>query len=128
MKTIKQIEQEIYYLKLEMSDLQKISLRINKSAKEKTESNQAKTKMKKISSKITLYKLCLAYIKTDPSPDFVKNEKDRITNRINMALEKYSEPTWLASIERRKFKKEYEKSMEIPKLRKQLSTLYYLLK
>lgn len=68
------------------------------------------------------------YVQSDPSIDFVKKEKDRITNRINMTLEKYVSLNGFSEIERKRHKKEYEKSMETPKLRKQLSTLYYLLK
>lgn len=116
MKTANQIQSEIDGIKKEMIEQKKL------------DTKQSKTRLKKLKTELSLYTLCLLYIKSEPSPEFVKKEKDRVTNRINMTLEKYVRPTWGSEIEKRKDKREYEKSMDVPKLRKQLSTLYYLLK
>lgn len=116
MKTIKQIQSEIDDIKKEMIDQQK------------SDSKESKRRLKKLKTELSFCAICLLYIKSDPSPEFVKKEKDRVTNRINMTLEKYVQPSYGSISERKKDKREYEKSMDIPKLRKQLSTLYYLLK
>lgn len=116
MKTIK-------ILKSEMEDI-KSDMKREKEADTKESLNR----YKKLNAKLSHLKLCLMYLESEPTVEFITKEKDRLTNRVNKLMDLYVEPVgWLKTLKLR-HKRDYEKEMGIPKLRKQLSTLYFLLK
>ena len=62
----------------------------------------------------------ISYLQTNPSPEFLKKEKDRLLNRNNIIME------GMPKIADKKTKREYEKLMDLPKIRLQLRTLNFI--
>lgn len=75
-------------------------------------------------------RVCVHYLESNPSEDFIKKEETRLENRINMYMKEYQplDETKSSKKECTAHRVEYQKEMGIPKLRIQLKTLYYLLK
>lgn len=103
---------------LEADKLKKSADRMKKSAA---------TKLRK---KIPFFKMCIMYVESNPSEQFVKKEIDRVETKINLrmaqfVLDEYKE---LDKKTVAKLKREHEKKYEIPHLREQVRTLRFLLK
>jgi len=96
---------------------------------ERKEAKKTKAAMKRDKSRQAFIKTCLLYIKTQPNEDYLKKEADRISNRINLLMEKYKPLTdsRFTKSQVSVHKKSYEKEMGIPKIRTQLTTLNFLL-
>ena len=88
---------------------------------EKSADPKYKRAAKRLRRKVSYLRICLKYIETNPTVEFMKKEQDRICNRINKFIDLYD-------INQHGNKKGYEKEMGIPKLRKQLSLINFLLK
>lgn len=73
-------------------------------------------------------KLVAAYLKTNPTEEFVKKERDRVDNRLHQIDVLYIK--WIPSeqfdSEKRK-RKAYDKMHDVHKLLEQLKTLDYIL-
>jgi len=85
--------------------------------------------LKVLMDRMSFAKNCLLYIQTNPSEEFLTKERDRINNRVDMLMKSYVglNETKNSVSKCLKHKKDYEKEMGIPHLRKQLSTLNFLL-
>ena len=103
---------------------QKIS-EVNKSKKltdyERKQIRQLKAENKRNKLRQSFLKTCLLYINTQPKEDYLKSEAERISNRINLLLKDKDFNN------NKKAKAEYEKEMGIVKIRKQLTTINFLL-
>lgn len=91
------------------------------------------TNIRKVKDRRRFVKKCIEYISTNPHEEFLQKEKDRLSNRINLFRAQYKEPDeeHLANMtgrEASKLRIAYEKEMGLPKLRKHLRTINYLLK
>jgi hypothetical protein len=89
-----------------------------------------KAVLARLKNKLSYLKICKAYLESNPSEDFLKKEVGRIENRVNKIMElciPLDESRALKS-DINKHKKAYESEMGIVTIKKQLSTLYYLLK
>lgn len=84
--------------------------------------------IKVLKDRMAFAKNCLLYIQTNPSEEFLAKEIDRISNRVNMLMKSYValNETKNSVGDCLKHKKDYEKEMGIPHLRKRLSTLNFL--
>lgn len=85
---------------------------------------------KRIKAKLPDLETLLKYSATNPSKEFVESEKLRLENRISEIMKTYAplnDGIVLLSA-RTKHRSEFEKKWELPKLRKQLSQMNYLLK
>lgn len=116
MKTIQTLKSEMEEVMSEMKHEKEV------------DTKESINRYKKLNKRLCHLKICLLYIESDPSIDFVKKEKDRVTNRINLFMDKYVTPEGWGSSMKSKHKRDYEKEMGIPKLRKQLSTLHFILR
>ena len=85
--------------------------------------------VKKIKKRIIFLKVCMYYVQSNPSQDFLEKERDRIINRVNMFLENYVplNPEKYMKKDISSHKKKFEKEMDIPKLRTQLTTINFIL-
>ena len=91
---------------------------------------QSRGEIKRNKKKIEDYSLYLRYAETSPSEEYLKKEVVRITNRINLFSKEYK------PLDEEKFskkqcsahKKGYEKDMGVPKLKKQLTAILFILK
>jgi hypothetical protein len=84
---------------------------------------------KKLRNKIPHLNHLIRYVESEPSPEFIKSEIERIEAKINLRMAGFDTESikdW-AKKDFNKVKKEYEKFHEIPKLREQVRTLRYLL-
>jgi hypothetical protein len=86
--------------------------------------------VKKLESRLEYVKTCLLYIESAPQEGYLEKERSRLENRVNLFMEGYVgiDAERFSKSEVTKHRKEYEKEMGIPKLRKWLSTLNFLLK
>ncbi|MES2287409.1 MAG: hypothetical protein V4547_17075 [Bacteroidota bacterium] len=126
MKSAQFFKDEIEKLRSEMAEA-KTQLNKNYKMDEKL-AKQLRGTVKRNRKKIEEYTLYLRYAETNPSEDYLKKEIDRITNRINKFTELYK-PLDETAHDKKKcaaHKKDYEKEMGIPKLRKQLSTICFI--
>ena len=86
-------------------------------------------KVKALKKRKDYLKLCIAYLQTNPSQEFVESEKARIENRITLIDKSFTKTTkdfGLYSLYQ-KAKKEHRKIMEVPKLQMQLKTIDFIL-
>lgn len=88
-----------------------------------------KASMKRDKARQAFLKTCLLYINTSPNEDYLKREVERISNRINLLLKNYKplSADRHTNSEVSKHKKDYEKEMNVSKIRTQLTTLNFLL-
>ncbi len=89
--------------------------------------------IKKMKARKEYLDTCIAYLQTNPSPDFIEKEKSRLLNRNNVIMDglpkekTYTNSSGFIDSKRwKKAKKEYEKLMELPKVRLQLKTLNFI--
>lgn len=116
MKTAKELKSEMKEV-LEAMEFQK-----------KKDDKKSANAIRRLKGKLEYLKLCLLYIESKPSEEFVKKEKERLTNRINAFMELYKVPESWGKTLKARHKREYEKDMGVFKLRKQLSTIHFILK
>lgn len=85
---------------------------------------------KKAVRRLEFLKVCLRYIESGATEEFVNKEIERLTNRIGAFRDNYD--TWLGFTDTDSIKGNkltfYEKEMGVPKLRKQISSLRFILK
>lgn len=88
-----------------------------------------KATIKRDKTRQAFIKTCLLYINTSPNEDYLKREAERISNRINLLLKGYRplDDERHTKSQITKHKNEYEKEMGVPKIRKQLTTINFLL-
>lgn len=117
MKSVKQVQKEIEEISIEIRILDK--------SKEKRDISAAK----RLRKKIPQLKEYVLYLKTEPTEDYCKKEVARISNRINEIMKLY-EPLDAERFMKSQVtahKKQFEKMWELPKIRKQLMSISYLL-
>jgi len=85
---------------------------------EKLKASQ-KSKFKKRKAYLTV---CWEYLKTNPTPEFIQKEKDRLTNRNNKIMEGMPKGVGATT----QMKRDYEKLMNLPHIRLQLRTLQFI--
>lgn len=118
MKTINQLKEELLSVSNEILSLQK--------------SNNKKDHRlsKHLRNKLPELKMYFNYLESKPSKAYCENERDRITNRINEISKFYElpkEPERFTKGQLSKMKKDFETKWDIPKLRKQLAAINYIL-
>lgn len=88
-----------------------------------------KTQLKETEEILATLRLVASYLETNPTEQFVKKERDRVSNRIYQIELLYSGwlPAEIFTSPKAKLKA-YEKMHDIPKLREQLRVLDYILK
>lgn len=88
-----------------------------------------KKELKRLKAMLPTLKSAILYMETNPSEQFLINEKNRVNRMINNRMDSFPEPLQEVSLSvLKKAKKEFEKEHEIPKLRTQLKMINYLLK
>lgn len=116
MKTTKYMKSEIDTVMKDMKDAKDL------------DSPASKRLYKKLKKRLDYLNVCLMYVESEPSSEYLKKEYDRITNRINLLVDAYVQPSYGTMSERKKDKRDYEKKMELPKLRSQLMTVNFIMK
>lgn len=119
MKTLKSIQKEISDI---ISEIKEADRHYDK---------KSATLSKRLRAKLSKLKYFKMYLETNPSDDYCKKEIERIENRINKIEQLYELPENPERFTRGQLslmKKDYEKQWDVPKLKKQLMTLYYISK
>lgn len=89
-----------------------------------------KPEERKLRKKIPYLRTCILYLETTPSPSFLKQEIERIENKITLRMSGFV----LEGVDQMpksfalKARKNYEKQYDVPKLREQVRTMRFLLK
>ena len=78
--------------------------------------------VKKLKSRKEYLLTCIAYLNTNPTQEFIEKEKERLMNRNNKIME--GTPSGYGVT--RKAKRDYEKLMDLPKIRLQMKTLQFI--
>lgn len=127
MKSAQFFKDEIESLRSEMADAKK---QLNQPKVDEKLAKQLRGTVKRNRKKIEEFTLYLRYAETNPSEDYLKREIDRISNRINLFMEKYVplDPERFDKKTCTAHKMGYEKEMGTTKLRKQLTTLCFIVK
>ena len=91
------------------------------------------TNIRRVKQRLSFVKKCIEYLRTNPDQSFLEKEKGRLNKRIDLFKQAYIEPDRehlekMTGREASKLRIDYEKNMGIPKLRKHLRTINYLLK
>lgn len=80
--------------------------------------------------KLETLKLCLRYLETEPTEEFVKSEIERVSNNINWILQRKNYEEWLRNHPELKNEKNpetiYHTEMKLNDFRNQLKTLHYV--
>lgn len=127
MKTVQFFKDEITKLRDESAAATK---NLNAPKVDEKYAKQLRGTIKRNKKKVDDYTFLMRYVETNPTKDFLKKEEERITNRINKFMETYV-PLPEESFSKKQcavHKKNYEKEMGIPKLRKQMTAINFLLK
>lgn len=96
----------------------------------KTELKEKKTGVSAQSKgKLNVLKTCKMYLESKPSEDFVKKEKDKVSNRIDEIFKEYKplDRDENSPKQCRQYLTIFEKNWEVPKLRSQLKVLKFIL-
>lgn len=75
--------------------------------------------VKKLKSRKEYLLTCIAYLNTNPTQEFIDKEKERLMGRNNKIMEGMPDGS-------RKIKRDYEKLMDLPKIRLQMRTLQFI--
>ena len=116
MKTIKKVQQDIASTIEEIKTL---------------DSYTHKAAIKRLKAKLPTMRLCVSYLRTSPSEEFIRKEAERLTDRISAIEKLYVSPPNADFIKKSQVnahRKAHEKNWDIPKLKKQLAVIWYLLK
>lgn len=116
MKTIKWMKSEIDSVMKDMKDAKDL------------DSPASKRMYKKLKKRLDYLTVCFRYVESEPTSEYLKKEYDRISNRINLLADAYIKPSYGTMSEQKKDKKDYEKKMDLPKLRTQLMTVNFIMK
>lgn len=118
MKTVKDVQKEIADIKSEVTKLDK--------SKEKKDI----ALRKRLRGKLPQLKQYVLYLETSPTKEYCEKEVDRISNRINEIMKLYIplDADRFKKGEISAHKKSFEKQWDIPKVRKQLMAISYILK
>ena len=113
MKTVKMIKEKLKELEGQMAWEQKEKKKVSKMNQQRFDTLTT----------------CKLYLMSKPSEAFVLKERARIENRINLLVKAYVplDPETNKKSVCKKDKSDYEKSVSIPNLRQQLTTLNFLL-
>lgn len=125
MKTSEFFKTEISKLREEMSVAKK---ELAEPKLDEKRAKQLRGTVKRNKKKIEEYTFFKNYVETNPTQEFLLKESDRLSNRINKYLELYI-PLAEDKYSKKQcsdHKKKYEKEMDIPKLRRQLSAVNFL--
>jgi len=125
MKTVEFFKSEISKIKSEMQTAKDLL------SQPKLDDEVAKRQrgiIKRGKKKIEEYTFFMRYIETNPTKDFLEKESTRLCNRINLLSENLKPigETNMSKSVYSKYKKDYEKELDIPKLRKQLAAVNFL--
>lgn len=115
MKTIKKLQSEIDD---KLSDINNYN---------KSNDPKIKKKLKPAKLRLAYLKMCMMYVESQPTVEFIMKERDRLSDRVTAFLNVYEEPKNVTGTLGAKHRKDYEREMGIPKIRKQLTALKYLL-
>lgn len=113
-----------------MKKLKTITSELKELIKEASEEDDQKV-VKKLKKRISFLRMCAMYIESKPTNEFVEGEILRINNRIELISDGFE---YWASLPREeslsgsKLLTFYYKEMGVPKLRRQLQALRFLLK
>lgn len=119
MKTVKDVQKEITELSEEIKDLDKYA------------DKKSIALRKRLRAKLPQLRLYIAYLRTEPTEEFCKKEVKRLSHRIDEILKHYTLPEnheRFTKTQLTAMRKSFEKGWDIPKLRKQLMAVSYLLK
>ena len=119
MKTVKDVQKEISDLSAEIKLLDK----------EKDKKSIALRKI--LRARLPQLKQYVLYLETNPTKEYCEKEVARISNRINEILKQYvppQEPERFTKSQLTAMKKAFEKNWDIPKIKKQLMAISYILK
>jgi len=80
-------------------------------------------------NKIEQLQVCINYLQTNPSPEYLTTEIDKIETKISQRMLGFNEDAYTKVDKKtlRKIKADYEKDYDVSKLRDQVRTLRYLL-
>lgn len=86
--------------------------------------------IRRLKLRLPLLRVCKMYVETNPSEEFIKKEIGRLTNRIDAFMKTYVplDETRFTLAVLKKHKKDFEKEMDMPKLKKQISALKFIIK
>lgn len=76
--------------------------------------------IKKFMSRKDYLNVCMDYLRTNPTTEFIQKEKDRLLKRNDLIMKEMPERLG------KKEKRDYEKLMDLPKIRLQLRTLQFI--
>ncbi len=108
----------------------KNEIRIKDILKERSPDSKTLKEYGRLTKENKFIKMCMDYLKTEPTAQFIKSEQDRLSNRVNKIME-----GWTKTLDEdfagqkkpyAKAKKDYEKLMDLPKTRTQLKTINFL--
>ena len=119
MKTVKDVQKEISDLSAEIELL------------DKEEDKKSIALRKRLRAKLPQLKQYVLYLETNPTKEYCEKEVARISNRINEISKLYippQQPERFTKGQLTAMKKAFEKNWDIPKIRKQLMAISYILK
>jgi len=113
---------QVIKIKSEMTDLQ-VEISTGKDLK--------RAQIKRLKTRYQFLQLCVSYLQTEPSVDYIKKEKERLQNKINLINAGYFPDKRLIEAglrrEEQKEHKQYNKIMSLDKFKAQLKAINYLL-
>ncbi len=126
MKNEKIVAEEIIGITNEIEANQK---RITGKKEDAKSDRSFKSAIKRQRSRLEYLKFCKTYLSTSPTEEFLTAERDRLSNRVSLFLKNYKslDSTRHMQKEISKHRSDFEKEHGIPKLRRQLQCLNYLL-
>lgn len=86
--------------------------------------------VKKLKKRLPVLLFLQQYLETAPTEEFLRKEVQRLSNRVKEVMKMYVplDPQHNMNAQISKHKREFEKIWEIPKIKKQIEALKYLLK
>ena len=125
MKTVQFFKDEISKIKNEMQTAKDL---LSQPKLDEKVAKQQRGVIKRGKKKIEEYTFFMRYVETNPTKEFLEKESDRLCNRINLLSENLRPigETNMSKSVYSKYKKDYEKGLDIPKLRKQLAAVNFL--
>lgn len=94
--------------------------------KEETD-RKYKSRQKKLKIEYDFLNVCKLYLETEPTEEFIKKEKKRLENRLQLISEGYKHDERQTLKDQKKDRKDYDKLMGVSKIKSQLKAIYFLL-
>ena len=119
MKTTKIIQKEMDSVRQQINEL------------EKYEDKKSISARKRLRKKLPELKQYFLYLETNPTKEFCEKEVERLSDRINEISKLYIPPKETAIFTKKQLstmKTAFEKQWDLPKVRKQLMAVSYILK